>query len=46
MATDCITQVTFAGQGFGKPVVARFDLRDASFDGGWSCSRRWRANWD
>ena len=34
MATDCITQVTFQGDGFPKPVVARFDLRDASADGG------------
>ena len=34
MATDCITQVTFPGDGFAKPVVARFDLPDASSDGG------------
>jgi hypothetical protein len=34
MATDCITQVTFQGDGFPKPVVARFDLPDASGDGG------------
>ena len=34
MATDCITQVTFEGDGFAKPVVARFDLPDASADGG------------
>ncbi len=34
MATDCITQVTFQGDGFAKPVVARFDLPDASTDGG------------
>ena len=34
MATDCITQVTFQGDGFTKPVVARFDLPDASADGG------------
>jgi hypothetical protein len=34
MATDCITQVTFQGDGFTKPVVARFDLPDASTDGG------------
>jgi len=34
MATDCITQVTFQGDGFPKPVVARFDLPDASADGG------------
>src|SRR6266850_6763100 len=34
MATDCITQVTFQGDGFPKPVVARFDLPDASTDGG------------
>ena len=30
----CITQVTFQGDGFPKPVVARFDLPDASADGG------------
>jgi hypothetical protein len=34
VATDCITQVTFQGDGFAKPVVARFDLPDASTDGG------------
>ena len=34
MATDCITQVSFQGDGFTKPVVARFDLPDASTDGG------------
>src|SRR5438128_327816 len=34
MATDCITQVTFPGDGFAKPVVARFDRPDASTDGG------------
>src|SRR5712691_4291413 len=34
MATDCIPQVTFQGDGFAKPVVARFDLPDASADGG------------
>ena len=34
MATDCITQVTFPGDGFVKPVVARFDLPHASTDGG------------
>ncbi|HZM84712.1 MAG TPA: IS1380 family transposase [Candidatus Limnocylindrales bacterium] len=34
MATDCITQVTFRGDGFAKPVVARFDQPDASTDGG------------
>lgn len=34
MATDCITQVTFQGDGFPKPVVARCDLPDASADGG------------
>src|SRR6266851_2430505 len=34
MATDCITQVTFQGDGFPKPVVTRFDLPDASADGG------------
>jgi hypothetical protein len=31
---NCITQVTFQGDGFAKPVVARFDLPDASTDGG------------
>jgi hypothetical protein len=34
MATDCITQVTFGGDGFAKPVVARFDRPEASTDGG------------
>jgi hypothetical protein len=34
MATDCIPQVTFQGEGFAKPVVARFDRPDASSDGG------------
>src|SRR5881628_1594501 len=34
MATDCITQVTFQGDGFPMPVVARFDQPDASSDGG------------
>jgi hypothetical protein len=34
MATDCITQVTFQGDGFPKPIVARFDQPDASSDGG------------
>src|SRR6266540_5462271 len=34
MATDCITQVTFQGDGFAKPVVARFDRPEASTDGG------------
>src|SRR3989442_9373828 len=34
MATDCITQVTFHGDGFTKPIVARFDLPHASSDGG------------
>lgn len=34
MATDCITQVTLQGDGFAKPVVARFDLPHASSDGG------------
>ena len=34
MATACITQVTFRGEGFAKPVVARFDRPDASTDGG------------
>ena len=34
MATDCMPQVTFEGEGFPKPVIARFDLPDASSDGG------------
>jgi len=34
MATACIAQVTFQGEGFGKPVVARFDTPHASTDGG------------
>jgi hypothetical protein len=34
MATDCITQVTFQGDGFTKSVVARFDRPEASADGG------------
>src|SRR3989441_1213833 len=34
MATDCITQVIFQGDGFVKSVVARFDLPDVSTDGG------------
>ena len=34
MATDCIAQVTFKFEGVGKPVVARFDTRHASSDGG------------
>ena len=34
MATDWITQVTFGGEGFAKPVVARFDRPEASTDGG------------
>lgn len=34
MATDCIAQVTFPGDEFVKPVVARFDLPHASTDGG------------
>jgi Transposase DDE domain group 1 len=34
MAPDCISQVTFQGDGFAKPVVARFDLPHASTDGG------------
>jgi hypothetical protein len=34
MATACITQVTFQSEGFGKPVVARFDQPHASTDGG------------
>ncbi len=34
MATHCITQVTFQGDGFVKPMVARFDQPEASTDGG------------
>ena len=34
MATDCIAQVTFSGDEFAQPVVARFDLPHASTDGG------------
>jgi Transposase DDE domain group 1 len=34
MATACIPQVTFQGEGFSKPVVARFDTPHASSDGG------------
>jgi Transposase DDE domain group 1 len=34
MATDCITEVTFQGEAFAKPVVARCDQPDASTDGG------------
>jgi hypothetical protein len=34
MATACIPQVTFQGEGFAKPVVARFDTPHASADGG------------
>ncbi len=34
MATACIPQVTFHGEGFAKAVVARFDTPHASSDGG------------
>src|SRR5262245_48066816 len=34
MATECITEVTFRGDGFAKPVVACFDMPHASSDGG------------
>lgn len=34
MATACIPQVTFQGEGFAKPVVAHFDMPHASSDGG------------
>jgi Transposase DDE domain group 1 len=34
MATHCIAQVTFRGDGFAQPVVARFDQPEASTDGG------------
>jgi hypothetical protein len=34
MATACIAQVTFGFEAKGKPVVATFDMPDASTDGG------------
>ena len=34
MATDCIAQLRFNGDGFAKPVIAAFDLAHASSDGG------------
>jgi hypothetical protein len=34
MATPCITQLTFGGEQFSKPVVARFDTPHSSSDGG------------
>src|SRR5438309_12085513 len=34
MATACIAQVTFRFEPKGKPVVAAFDIPDASSDGG------------
>jgi hypothetical protein len=34
MATACITQVSFGFEPKGKPVVAAFDVPDASADGG------------
>jgi Transposase DDE domain group 1 len=34
MATACIPQVTFQGEGFAQSVVARFDTPHASSDGG------------
>ena len=34
MATNYITQVTFQGDGFVKPIVARFDQPQASTNGG------------
>ena len=34
MATDCIAQLTFRYQGLRAPIVARFDVPDASSDGG------------
>jgi hypothetical protein len=34
MATACIPQVTFQGEGFAKAVIARFDMPHASSDGG------------
>ena len=34
MATDCIAQLRFRGDGFPKPVVATFDMAHASSDGG------------
>ena len=34
MATDCIAQLTFRYQGLRAPIVARFDVPDASSEGG------------
>src|SRR6266516_3975864 len=34
MATACIAQLTFRGEHFPKPIVARYDQPDASLDGG------------
>jgi len=34
MATPCITQLTFQGEEFPRPVVARFDTPQSSSDGG------------
>jgi Transposase DDE domain group 1 len=34
MATPCITQLTFEGEEFPQPVVARFDIAQSSSDGG------------
>lgn len=34
MATDCIAQLRFQGDGFPKPVMAAFDMAHASSDGG------------
>jgi hypothetical protein len=34
MATACITQLTFKGEQFPKPIVARFDTAHSSSDGG------------
>src|SRR2546428_12609320 len=39
MATDCIAQVTFQGDGFAKPVVARSIGPTAGTDGGWVLSK-------
>jgi hypothetical protein len=34
MATACIAQLTFKGEQFPKPIVARFDTAQSSSDGG------------
>jgi hypothetical protein len=45
MATHCITQVTFQGDGFAKRVVASFDQPDASTDGGLVLPKAWTPRW-